>query len=39
MATEHAGEYGGLAQVEGDAAPDRAEPAPAMEFPGCDPVP
>ena len=38
MATEHTGEYGGLAQVEGDAAPDRAETAPAMEFPGCDPV-
>ncbi|MYD87867.1 MAG: hypothetical protein F4Y14_17850 [Acidobacteria bacterium] len=39
MATEHTGEYGGLAQVEGDAAPDSAETASAMEFPGCDPVP
>ena len=39
MATEHAGEYGDLAQVAGDAAPDSNETAPAMEFPGCDPVP
>ena len=38
VATEHTGEYG-LAQVEGDAAPGSAETAPAMEFPGCDPVP
>ncbi|MYN63656.1 MAG: hypothetical protein F4X11_01290 [Acidobacteria bacterium] len=39
MATEHTGEYGGVAQVEGDAAPDSAEAAPAMEFPGCDSIP
>ena len=39
MATEHPGEHGGLAQVESDAVPDGAEPAAAMEFPGCDPVP
>ena len=39
MAMEHTSEPGGLAQVEGDAAPDSAETAPAMEFPGCDPVP
>lgn len=39
MATEHTGEYRGVAQVEGDAAPDSAEAAPAMEFPGCDSIP
>ena len=38
MAAEHTGEYG-LAQAGVDAAPDGAETAPAMEFPGCDPVP
>lgn len=39
MATEHRDEPGGLALVESDAAADCADPAPAMEFPGCDPVP
>ena len=39
MATKYVGEHGGLGWVEGNVVPDRAEPAPAMEFPGCDPVP
>ena len=39
MATKYVGERDGLASVATDAGPERADPAPAMEFPGCDPVP
>ena len=34
----YAGRDADFAWVEGDAGPDAAEPAPAMKFPGCDPV-
>ena len=37
MATKYAGGGSGFAWEEGDAVADRADPA--MEFPGCDPVP
>ena len=38
MATKYVGERDGLASIAGDAGAERADPALAMEFPGCDPV-